>query len=203
MLIEDLWLPFFCVSSNLTSGEHQLHQRGRLRRALQASSSLPGVMPPVIWDDGSVLVDGAVTNNMPTDIMRRWHRGPVVGVDVAVAKALMAEDVKRPPSLWRWVASGEWRKGPPVVSLLIRAATVSSAREQQEIRKSCDLLVIPTIEGVELRDWKAFDPAVEAGHAAMNEALTSLKAPLIDLSRHRADADEMSRHLGVTVSAQS
>ena len=203
VLIEDLWLPFFCVSSNLTSGEHQLHQRGRLRRALQASSSLPGVMPPVIWDDGSVLVDGAVTNNMPTDIMRRWHRGPVVGVDVAVAKALMAEDVKRPPSLWRWVASGEWRKGPPVVSLLIRAATVSSAREQQEIRKSCDLLVIPTIEGVELRDWKAFDPAVEAGHAAMNEALTSLKAPLIDLSRHRADADEMSRHLGVTVSAQS
>jgi NTE family protein len=203
VLIEDLWLPFFCVSSNLTSGEHQLHQRGRLRRALQASSSLPGVMPPVIWDDGSVLVDGAVTNNMPTDIMRRWHRGPVVGVDVAVAKALMAEDVKRPPSLWRWVASGEWRKGPPVVSLLIRAATVSSAREQQEIRKSCDLLIIPTIGGVELRDWKAFDPAVEAGHAAMNEALTSLKAPLIDLSRHRADADEMGRHLGVTVSAQS
>jgi NTE family protein len=202
VLIEDLWLPFFCVSSNLTSGEYQLHQRGSVRRALQASSSLPGVMPPVIWDDGSVLVDGAVTNNMPTDIMRRWHRGPVVGVDVAVAKALMAEDVRRPPSLWRWIATGEWRKGPPVVSLLIRAATVSSAREQQEIRKSCDLLVIPTIEGVELRDWKAFDPAVEAGHAAMQDALLSLKAPLIDLSRHRADADEMSRHLGVTVAAQ-
>jgi NTE family protein len=202
VLIEDLWLPFFCVSSNLTSGEYQLHQRGSLRRALQASSSLPGVMPPVIWDDGSVLVDGAVTNNMPTDIMRSWHRGPVVGVDVAVAKALMAEDVRRPPSLWRWIATGEWRKGPPVVSLLIRAATVSSAREQQEIRKSCDLLVIPTIEGVELRDWKAFDPAVDAGHAAMRDALLSLKAPLIDLSRHRADADEMGRHLGVTVAAQ-
>ena len=72
--IEDMWLPFFCVSSDLTKGEYHLHQRGRLRRALRASSSLPGVMPPVIWD-GSVLVDGAVTNNMPSDIMRRWHRG--------------------------------------------------------------------------------------------------------------------------------
>jgi NTE family protein len=199
--MEDLWLPFFCVSSNLTSGDYHLHQRGRLRRALQASSSLPGVMPPVIWDDGSVLVDGAVTNNLPTDIMRRWHRGPVVGVDVAVAKALMAEDVRRPPSLWRWIASGEWRKGPPVVSLLIRAATVSSTRDQNSIKDACDLMVIPTIEGVELRDWKAFDPAVASGYEAMAAALAGLPEPLIDLSRKRAGADEMHRHMGVAVSA--
>ena len=196
--IEDLWLPFFCVSSDLTKGEYHLHQRGRLRRALQASSSLPGVMPPVIWDD-SVLVDGAVTNNMPADIMRRWHRGPVVGVDVAVAKALTAEDMKRPPSLWRWIATGEWRKGPPVVSLLIRAATVSSARDQAQTQEACNLLVIPVIEGVELRDWKAFDPAVDAGYAAMQAALAELEAPLIGLCRHHADSDEASRHLSVSV----
>jgi NTE family protein len=197
VLMEDLWLPFFCVSSNLTSGDYHLHQRGQLRRALQASSSLPGVMPPVIWDD-SVLVDGAVTNNLPTDIMRRWHRGPVVGVDVAVAKALTPEDVKRPPSVWAWLASGEWRKGPPVVSLLIRAATVSSARDQNSIKDACDLMVIPTIEGVELRDWKAFEPAVEAGYQEMKASLARLEEPLVDLSRRHADADEMSRHLSVS-----
>ena len=195
--MEDLWLPFFCVSSNLTSGDYHFHQRGQLRRALQASSSLPGVMPPVIWDD-SVLVDGAVTNNLPIDLMRRVHRGPVVGVDVAVAKALTPEDVKRPPSLWGWIASGEWRKGPPIVSLLIRAATVSSLREQASIKDACDLMVIPTIEGVELRDWKAFEPAVEAGYQAMKAALAGLQEPLIDLSRRHADADETSRHLSVT-----
>ena len=200
--IEDLWLPFFCVSSNLTSGEYHLHQRGELWRALRASSSLPGVMPPVIAD-GQVLVDGAVTNNMPTDVMRRIHRGPVVGVDVAVAKALTPEDVKRPPSLLHWVLSGEWRKGPPVVSVLIRAATVSSAREVQEIKESCNLLVTPTIEGVELRDWKAFDPAVASGYAAMRETLEGLDRPLIDIARHHADPDEMSRHFSITVAAQS
>lgn len=170
-LIEDLWLPFYCVSSDLTRGEYRLHQRGRLRRALHASSSLPGVMPPVIWDDGSVLVDGAVTNNMPTDVMRRWHRGPVVAVDVALAKALTAEDVKAPPSVLRWIASGEWRKGPPVVSLLIRAATVTSLKDQTNLQEACDLLVVPNIEGVELRDWKAYEPAVAAGYEAMNRLL--------------------------------
>jgi NTE family protein len=154
-------------------------------------------MPPVIWDDGSVLVDGAVTNNMPTDIMRRWHRGPVVGIDVAVAKALTADDVKRPPSFWRWVASGEWRKGPPVVSLLMRAATVSTAKEQAQTQEACNLLVIPTIEGVELRDWKAFTPAVAAGYAATNYALAALTSPLINLCRRHPDHDEISRTLGV------
>jgi len=183
VLIEDLWLPFFCVSSNLTTGEYHLHQRGRLRRALQASSSLPGVMPPVIWEDGSVLVDGAVTNNMPTDIMRRLHRGAVVGVDVAVAKALSADDVKRPASLWRWILSGEWRKGPPVVSLLIRVATVSTQREQAVTREACDLMVAPVIEGVELRDWKAFTPAVDAGFAAMQASLAGLDGGLVNLAR--------------------
>jgi NTE family protein len=201
--IEDLWLPFFCVSSNLTKGDYQLHQRGRLRRALQASSSLPGVMPPVIWDDDSVLVDGAVTNNMPTDIMRRWHRGPVVGVDVAVAKALMAVDVRRPASIWRWVLSGDWRKGTPVVSLLIRAATVSSLRDQLSLKDACDLMVIPTIEGVELRDWKAFEPAVASGYQAMAAALAGLKTPLIDLCRVHADPDEMGRHLGMAAESIS
>jgi NTE family protein len=201
-LIEDLWLPFFCVSSNLTSGEHHLHQRGEVWRALRASSSLPGVMPPVIWD-GSVLVDGAVSNNMPTDIMRGMHRGAVVGVDVAVAKALTPEDMKRPPSLLRWVLSGEWRKGPPVVSLLIRAATVSSEKEQQDIKAACNLLVIPTIEGVELRDWKAFDPAIESGYIAMRDVLQKLDRPLIDLAREHPDADEIARHFTVSVAGQA
>jgi NTE family protein len=199
--IEDLWLPFFCVSSNLTLGEYHLHQRGRLRRALQASSSLPGVMPPVIWNN-NVLVDGAVTNNMPTDVMRRWHRGPVIGVDVAVAKALTPEDVKPPESVLRWLLSGEWRKGPPVVSVLMRSATVSSTKDQNGARDACDLLVEPLIEGVELRDWKAFTPAVESGYGAMKTALRGLKEPLIDLCRRRADPDELSRHIGVTAASE-
>jgi NTE family protein len=160
-------------------------------------------MPPVIWDDGSVLVDGAVTNNLPTDIMRRWQRGPVVGVDVAVAKALTAEDVRRPASLWRWILSGEWKKGPPVVSLLIRAATVSSARDQSATHEVCDLLVVPKIEGVELRDWKAFEPAVRSGHQAMCAALAELDGPVSLLCRHPADLDDRNRHADVTALARS
>lgn len=77
----DLWLPFFCLSANLTRGTRELHRQGLVREAVRASLSLPGVLPPVIRG-GDVLVDGAVMNNFPADIMRTLQPGPVVGVDV-------------------------------------------------------------------------------------------------------------------------
>jgi len=183
--ISDLWLPFFCVSSNLTTGSHQVHRRGRLTRALQASSAVPGVLPPVVEGD-DVLVDGAVLRNFPADVMRGVHRGPIVGVDVSRSRGLSAADVAGPPSIWRWLLSGDWMRGPPIVSLLMRSATVSSVRELIAAREATDLLIQPQVEGIEIRDWKAFTPAVEAGHAATLAALKTLEGPLTHLRRRKA-----------------
>lgn len=182
--IADLWLPFFCVSSNLTSGVYQLHRRGPLRSALRATISLPGVMPPVI-DGGDVLVDGAVMKNFPTDIMRAMHLGPVVGVDVTRGRSIGADDVARPASAWRWILSGEWRKGPPIVALLMRTATVSTGREITASRQASDLLILPDVAGVDLRDWRAFVPTVAIGYRAACAALDGLKVPVTELRRRK------------------
>lgn len=188
--ISDLWLPFFCISSNLTSGSYQLHRRGPLRRALRASVAIPGLLPPVTQDN-NVLVDGAVMKNYPADILRAAHLGPIVGVDVTRGRSITADDVARPSSVWRWILSGDWRKGPPIVSLLIRAATVSTGQDLKASREATDLLVLPDMDGVELRDWKAYGPAVEAGHRAMAEALAKLSRPVMDL-RRRLSLDEQA-----------
>ncbi len=180
--ISDMALPFFCVSSNLTSGGYHLHRRGLLRRALRASISLPGVMPPVT-EDNEVLVDGAVIKNFPADVMRSFQLGPIVGVDVSRGRSITAADVRRPASFWRWIASGEWRKGPPIVGLLMRAATLSTGRDLAASREASDLLVTPKLDRIDIRDWKAYEPAVEAGYRATCEALAHLGAPVTDLRR--------------------
>ena len=180
--IPDLWLPFFCTSSNLTTAQTFTHHRGKVRKALRASVALPGILPPVVMGQ-DVLVDGAVMCNLPTDLMRNWHRGTVVGVDVAMAEGLNAADIARPPSFTRWVLSGEWRHGPPIVSILIRAATAPTARETTMAHAACDLLIAPKIDGVELRDWRAFEPAVSAGYQATKAALERLDRPLSRLRR--------------------
>jgi len=187
--IADLWLPFFCLSSNLTTGAYHLHRRGLLRHALRASISLPGVLPPAT-DGADVLVDGAVMKNYPADIMRASQLGPVVGVDVTTARSITAEDVARPSSVWRWVRSGQWRNGPPIVSLLMRAATVSTGRELAAAREATDVLVLPDVSGIEIRDWAAFDKAVEAGYRATLEALDRLPRPVSELRRRLSLAEE-------------
>jgi NTE family protein len=190
--IADLWLPFFCVSSNLTSGAYHLHRQGVLREALRASISLPGVLPPVA-DGNSVLVDGAVMKNFPADVMRAFQLGPIVGVDVTRGRSITADDVDRPASLWRWLWSGEWRKGPPIVALLMRAATVSTGRDLAASREASDVLITPKLNEVDIRDWKAFEPAVAAGRAAAALALDSLGKPVTELRRRPSLADLAAR----------
>ena len=177
----DLWLPFFCVSANLTTGQTEIHRRGRLRDALGASGALPGFLPPVLQGQ-DVLVDGAVLNNFPADLMRQIQSGPIIGVDVSRGRSVTAGDITI-MSLWRWVLSGEWRKGPPIVSLLMRAATLSTTRDLRAAREATDLLILPMVDHIEVRDWKAYDEAVAAGELAARGALAKLTKPVTDLRR--------------------
>ena len=66
--------PFFCVSSDLTTGRIHVHRDGTLWRALRASVALPGILPPVTHH-GHLLVDGGVMNNLPVDVMREHAAG--------------------------------------------------------------------------------------------------------------------------------
>ena len=182
--IADMPLPFFAVSSNLTTGRIEVHRRGLLRRAMRASISIPGVMPPVVMD-GQVLVDGAVLKNFPTDVMRQLNAGPIVGVDMSQARGVDPHALENPPSWWRWIASGAWKKGPPIVSVLMRAATITTDADLEDSRAETDLLILPTPEGSDIRDWKVYEPVVAAGRKAAAEALTTLDGPITDLGRRR------------------
>ncbi len=80
--IQDLWLPYFAVSNNLSRGQLVVHDRGPLSRAVRASSSLPGIWPPVTDPEG-LLVDGGNLDNLPVDMMARLaNGGSVIAVDI-------------------------------------------------------------------------------------------------------------------------
>lgn len=182
--IEDMPNPYFCVSSNLTTGAYQVHRRGLLRQALRASISLPGVMPPVVLD-GHVLVDGAVMKSFPADLMRATHLGTTVGVDVTRARGVDPRVLSANKSWVKWLTSGDWRRGPPIVSILMRSATITTAADLAESRRATDLLVIPKPDGVEIRDWKAYPQAVQTGFETMQEALAQLDGPVTTLRRRQ------------------
>ncbi len=168
MLIEDMAVPFYCTSSEMTRGVTRIHRRGLLRDALRASISLPGILPPVVTK-GELLVDGAVMNNFPTDLMNSLHRGVTIGIDVAREGSISPEAFEDPPGFLSWVWRHGFRSAPPIVSLLMRAAT--SRQELRHKTSPADILIAPTVAGVQLRDWKSYDLAVIDGYASTLGAL--------------------------------
>jgi NTE family protein len=184
----DLARPFFAVSTNLTSGRIEVHRRGLMRRAMRASIAIPGLLPPIVID-GQVLVDGAVLSNLPAEVMRQMNSGPVIGIDMSQARGVDPALIEHPPSIWRLLATGAWRRGPPIVSIMMRSATLTTDLEIERSRAIVDILVQPTPDGVDIRDWKAFAPAVDAGYRAMTVELEKLDGPVTGLRRRRRVAD--------------
>lgn len=175
--ISDLKIPFYALSTNLTSGKVHLHRSGSLRQALRATISLPGILPPVV-DGDDIFVDGAVLNNFPVDMMRDLHQGFIIGSDVSgQPEGLNREEFARPLSFWQWVARYGFSSPPPIAGLLMRAATVrNDPRLGQDM---ADVLVLPDLPGIELRDWTAYDAAVEAGYVAAKAALEASEIPAL------------------------
>lgn len=173
--IEDLPLPFFCVSSNLTTGRIAVHRTGLLWRWLRASVAIPGVLPP-IFHQGEVHVDGGAMNNLPVDVMREVGRGPVIGVDVGADRAFTADfDDVDVPALWKvmaWFRSKKKRVN--IFQILWRAGMVNSAAATMAHREQTDLLLQPPLEALDMLNWKGMDRAVEAGYRYTMEKLQSL-----------------------------
>jgi NTE family protein len=174
--IEDLPLPFYCVSSNLSSGKAMIHQHGQLWRALRASVAIPGLLPPV-FDQGQVLVDGGVINNLPLDVMRAQMRGSVIGVDIAGEHAVNTTvDETHSPSALRLLHEHYFRprRRPGISGILLRAGMVNSAATAAANLAASDLVLRPPVNEIDLLDWRQFDRAVEIGYRYTQERLRSL-----------------------------
>ncbi|HPF26520.1 MAG: patatin-like phospholipase family protein [Steroidobacteraceae bacterium] len=177
--IEDLPLPFYCVSTNLTRGTAAVHRSGELWRWLRASVAIPGVLPPVM-SGGEVFVDGATINNLPVDIMRDMRRGRVIGVDVAADRAFTTEvdDVDAPP-FWKLMhLFAKRRRRPNILQVLWRSGMVNSTAATAARREQTDLLLQPALEDVDLLNWRACDRAIQSGYAHAMTRLAGLSTPL-------------------------
>ncbi len=74
-------IPFFCMATNIETGESVILDSGNLAQAVAASGALPSLFQPVFIDD-KILIDGGVTNNYPIDELRAKGMDVIIGVDV-------------------------------------------------------------------------------------------------------------------------
>jgi predicted acylesterase/phospholipase RssA/CRP-like cAMP-binding protein len=171
--IEDMLIPFFCVSSDLTSANLTIHERGQLWRAIRASVSLPGVLPPAV-DRKHLAVDGGILNNLPVDIMCERSVGKVVAVDLSVAKEyeLDYHEIPGPLQILRSrLPFARKIQVPGIVTLMMKATVVASAVHSKSVRSEADFLFHPPVGRFGLLAMSDFEEIVEVGYQHTCERL--------------------------------
>ena len=178
--VRDMWLPYFCVSTNLTRSRVEVHDRGDAATAIRASVAIPGILPPVPHD-GELLVDGGVLNNLPCDVMRA--SGAVrrlIAVDLSPPSGPRArEDFGHAVSGWKALRAqlGPGQSNfPGLMSILMRALVAGSVRDRDRFIDdgTVDWYLDLDLRGVALLDFERVEVAAARGYEAARPRIEAL-----------------------------
>jgi len=186
--IEDLGIPYFAISTNLSDNRMHCVREGELWRGIRASSAIPGLLPPVYTPDGQVLVDGSLLDNVPLKQMRDLKSGPNVIINFDPPEIRVSGfEYDRLPSRAELIRSMllPFFKGPPPKapgpgSILMRSLAV----KRQDFRKfltETDLLFMPPLpKDMSILDWRR--------HAELRQSAYEYGCKEIELQRKSGHA---------------
>ncbi|WP_394791674.1 patatin-like phospholipase family protein [Rhodoferax sp.] len=160
--IEAMPLPLGIVATDLNSGEAVLFRRGDTGTAVRASSAVPAVFQPVKIA-GHEYVDGGLVSPVPVRFAHQMGAELVIAVDISSApEGNLANDTMQ--------------------ILLQTFAIMGKSINTYELRDA-DVVVRPSLLGVKSADFGARRRAIEAGRAAMLQALPALRLAMLAKSR--------------------
>ena len=155
--IEDFKMPLGIVATDLHTGDGVLFQRGDVGTAVRASSSVPSVFEPVRIGTRE-FVDGGLASPVPVRYARQMG-----------AEYVLAVDISSPP---------ESGKTGDMFQILMQTFTIMGKSINNFELRDADLVVRPALNNVGSADFGARRRSIEAGRAAMLQALPKLKAAL-------------------------
>jgi len=175
--IEDLWKPFFCVSSNLTRATPKVHRQGPVWQSVRASSAVPGIFSPILCE-GDLLVDGAMLNNLPIDVMHDLSQGgPIVAVNVSPEIDLV-QDYRFGPGVsgWQVLLSRlspleKHIQAPSIFENILRSMSIADVHRVRSMLGLVDLYICPPVGRFGILDFKYYAEIIEIGYRAARQAL--------------------------------
>lgn len=149
--IESLPVPFLAVATDSLTGEEVWLGKGSLRRAVAASSAMPGLVMPLSWE-GRYLQDGGAVAEIPVQAARSLG-SPVLAVEVSegLPQGFPGKD--------------------GVARSMLRAAAMGWQALRRRFLAEADFVIAPRVNHLHWADFHAVEEAVSAGEAAAKEFL--------------------------------
>jgi NTE family protein len=162
---DDLPTPFRCVASDLLGGKGVVFDKGSLFDALRATMSLPAFFAPVSLN-GMVLVDGALANNLPVDVVK------AMGADYTIAVAL---DLPSNP--------GDLQS---LVGIAGKSISYMIAEKERAQMAAADLVLMPVLKGLTSADYTRWEEFRKIGYEAAERKAAMLKQFQVGEDEYRA-----------------
>jgi len=192
--IEDLWIPYFAVSANLSSHDLHRHRRGDLWSAVRATGSVPVLLPPFYTEEGHMLVDGAIMDNVPVRVMHELKSGPNVVISFALPTLERFDvDYRALPGrnqLLKWLVTPFMRSAlpaaPGVGSVLMRSM-MANRQDFERLLGPDDLLLVPPFpQDMGILDWHRHTELVDKTYRWCLREMARLRSeghPILDSAR--------------------
>ncbi len=118
---DKLPIPYRAMTTDIVNGNELLIKEGSIATAMRASMSIPSIFKPVPYKK-TLLVDGGVLNNFPTDIAKAMGADIIIGSDVG--GGLESID-----------------KLDKMTTLIFQTSMITSLKKNPENQKLCDILI--------------------------------------------------------------
>lgn len=153
--VADTKIPLSIVAVDLRSGHRVVIENGSARDAVRASSSLPGIFPPVEFGD-MLLCDIGVFNSLPTIVADSYSPEYTIAVDVSSGVRHQQEF-------------------DTAFDVMMRMDTIGEAMFRKYVRPHAELVIKPDVHGIEWFDFSASADLIEIGRDAARRALREVR----------------------------
>ncbi len=170
---DHLRIPFRAVATDLISGNRVVLDRGDLAEAINASMAFPIMFAPVEIE-GSLLVDGGITDNLPVDVAFQEAADYVIAAD-ATSPLRKKQEVINP------------------IEIADQVTTIMMAGKTRESLAKADMVIKPVLNGHKGAQFNDFDMLIEQGYKRTIQLIDSLNQ---DLRRLSAQTQSPGRLLG-------
>lgn len=147
-------IPFFCMATDIETGQQVVLDKGVFPQALVASSSIPSIFYP-IEIDGKLLIDGGVTNNYPVEKLRELGADFIIGVDVQ-------EELKTRKEL------------QGITTIFGQISNFNTQSQMESKRKLTDIYIKPDIKGFNVLSFENGKKIIQNGENEAKKFLTQL-----------------------------
>ena len=154
----DTKIPFAAVAADLVKGEKVILNQGKLFDALLASSSIPGMFPPVILDK-KILVDGGIVDVVPIQAAKSLGANFVIGVNVG-------QTIKKRVEF------------DNAVEIFFRSDSITSAELRKLQLSFADVVITPKIGRFHWSDFSKPEQCIREGEIAAQNIILELKKKL-------------------------